>query len=411
LSHYWKLDPDTTGGTVTGARLNNGDPWLLSRRVGLGQVIQLAFGLDLRSGNLPSREAFVPMIHELVYFLANPRRTELNLEPKWELALPLNGSGDAFAGNGLNGTYENALSGARTTPVNRLDPAIQFNWRGGSPAEGIPADDFRVRWSGKIQPPRSGNYRFEADADDSLEVSIDGRNVLRTEKGKQRGRDVWLEANRLHDFKAEFRDKTGDATAVLYWSSDQLPRQIVPPSAFRSLTTPKGSDALAAYQVETPSGAVRKAEITGAAEGAVARIKGDIAAGLYRIRIPEEDRSKLGDLLAPDAKNIPFTVTRDPGESRLTPLTPGDREFLARYAGLLYPKSVDEALQILTGKSFGEELWKPLAVAAFCFLLIESALARWIAASRRSGTDERIRFEAKGGPSEAFRRQLEAIRK
>jgi hypothetical protein len=68
-------------------------------------------------------------------------------------------------------------------------------------------------------------------------------------------------------------------------------------------------------------------------------------------------------------------------------------------------------MEILTGKSFGEELWKPLAVAAFCFLLIESALARWIAASRRSGTEERIRFEAKGGPSESFRRQLDAIRK
>jgi hypothetical protein len=408
---YWKLEPETTGGTVTGARLNNGDPWLLSRRIGSGQIIQLASSIDLRGSNLPSREAFLPLIHELVYFLANPKRVELNLEPKWELALPLQGRGDAFAGNGLNGTYENALSGARTTPVNRLDPAIQFSWRGGPPADGIPPEDFRVRWSGKIQPPRSGNYRFEADANDSLDVSIDGRNVLRSENGKQKGRDVWLEANRLHDFKAEFREKTGDATAILYWSSDQLPRQIVPPSSFRSLTTPKGSDSLASYQVEGPRGEIRKAEITGAAEGAVARIQGDVAAGLYRIRVPEEDRSKMGDLLAPDAKTIPFTVTRDPAESRLTPLTAADREFLARYVGMLYPKTVDEALEILTGKSFGEELWKPLAVAAFCFLLIESALARWIAASRRSGTEERIRFEAKGGPSEAFRRQLDAIRK
>jgi len=111
---YWKIEPDTTGGAVVGGRLNNGDPWFLSRRSGAGQIIQLASSLDLRGSNLPSREAFLPLIHELVYFLANPSRIELNLEPKWELALPLTGRGDAFAGNGINGTYENALSGART---------------------------------------------------------------------------------------------------------------------------------------------------------------------------------------------------------------------------------------------------------------------------------------------------------
>ncbi|MBU6300084.1 MAG: BatA domain-containing protein [Verrucomicrobia bacterium] len=411
FSHYWRLEPEETAGAVVGGRLNNGDPWVISRREGAGQIVQLASSLDLRSGNLPSREAFLPLLHELVYFLANPRRIELNLEPKWELALPLSGRGDAFAGNGVNGTYEHALSGSRLKPVNRLDPAIQFTWREGAPADGIPAEDFKVRWTGKIQPPRSGNYRFEADADDSLEVSVDGRNVLRSEEGRQRNREVWLEANRLHDFRADFRERTGRAMAVLYWSSDQLPRQIVPPSAFRSITTPKGGTPLATFQVEGPLGEIRKAQVTGSAEGAVAKIQGDVAAGLYRIRVPDADRLKVGELLAEDAKTIPFTVTRDPAESRLVPLSPADREFLGRYLGLLYPETVEEALQILTGKSFGEELWKPLAVGAFLFMLIESALARWIAASRRAGTGQKIHFESKGAVSESFRRQLAALRK
>jgi hypothetical protein len=411
FAHYWKLEPDAASGAVVGGRLNNGDPWLLSRRDGAGQIVQLASSLDLRAGNLPSREAFLPLLHELVYFLANPSRIELNLEPKWELALPLSGRGDAFAGNGVNATYEQALAGSRLKPLNRLDAAIQFTWREGAPADGIPAEDFKVRWTGKIQPPRSGNYRFEADADDSLEVSIDGRNVLRSEQGRQRNREVWLEANRLHDFRADFREKTGQAVAILYWSSDQLPRQIVPPAAFRSISSPKGGTPLATFQVEGPLGEIRKAQVTGGAEGAVAKIQGDVAAGLYRIRVPDADRLKVGDLLAQDAKTIPFTVTRDPAESRLSPLSAVDREFLSRYLGLLYPETVDEVLQILTGKSFGEELWKPLAVGAFLFMLIESALARWIAASRRVGTDQKVRFESKGTVSEAFRRQLDAIRK
>jgi hypothetical protein len=411
FSHYWRAEPDTAGGTVVGARLNNGDPWLLARRNGLGHVILLTSSLDLRGGNLPSREAFLPLVHELVYFLSDPGRLELNLAPKWELALPLSGRAQAFAGNGLNASYEHALRGSRTPPVTRIDPALQFNWRQGSPVDGIPAEDFRVVWTGKLQPPRSGTYRFEADADDSLEVSVDGRNVLRSEGGRQRGRDVWLDANRLHDFKAEFRETTGNAMAVLYWSSDQLSRQIVPPAAFRSLPPKTDGDALATYTVEAPGGQTRQAKIQADAGGAVARIQGDVAAGLYRIRVPEADRSKFGDLLAEGAATIPFTVTRDPAESRLQPLTPADREFLANYLGLLYPGTPEEVLQILTGKSFGEELWKPLAMAALLFLLLESALARWIASSRRTGTEEAIRFETKGGPSEAFRRQLAAIGK
>ena len=40
------------------------------------------------------------------------------------------------------------------------------------------------------------------------------------------------------------------------------------------------------------------------------------------------------------------------------------------------------------------------------FLLVEIALSRWIARSRRMGEEIKIRFEAKDSPSSAFRDEL-----
>ena len=88
-----------------GGRLNNGDAYLVARKLGIGHLIMLGSSLDLRAGNLPSRQAFVPFIHELVYFLANPGNFDLNLDPKWELALNLAGNEHAFSGHGLRGEY------------------------------------------------------------------------------------------------------------------------------------------------------------------------------------------------------------------------------------------------------------------------------------------------------------------
>ncbi|MEM6279309.1 MAG: hypothetical protein AAF733_07530, partial [Verrucomicrobiota bacterium] len=60
----------------------------------------------------------------------------------------------------------------------------------------------------------------------------------------------------------------------------------------------------------------------------------------------------------------------------------------------------------LNGNQFGEELWKYLVVGALLFLLIEVALSRWIAHSRRLGEEITIQFESRESPSDAFHEQL-----
>lgn len=391
MTRHWKLDEEGIEGAVVGGRMRNGQPFLVTRRVGLGQIMVLATSLDLRAGTLPLRQAFVPFLHELVYFLAGPARDELNLEANWELVLHLSGEDEGFSGQGLQGEYFSA--GDHRTPKHvRFDSSIQFDWKQGSPAPDVPADRFSVRWTGSLQAPASGRYHFEAEADDVMQVSIDGRNVLRQGLGeKPRSRPVWLDANRLHDLKVEYEETAGNATAILYWESQGKPRQIVPPSAFRHAD--RGSrEVLAEYPVQGPGTKERRAVIEATPGGVAAKIQGDISAGLYFIQVPSSDRVKFGKLLAEGSDVLPFTVNRDPAESRMEAFSASERAFLQEHLGLVYPGAIEEVLQILQGKSFGEELWRPLTVAAMVLLLLEVALTRWISVSRRTGQEEAVSF-------------------
>ncbi len=73
--------------------------------------------------------------------------------------------------------YDNpSLTG---TPVLvRNDPNLDFNWNLDSPASGIPADNFTVRWSRLFDFKEAGDYRFLADADDGVKLYVDGWLII-----------------------------------------------------------------------------------------------------------------------------------------------------------------------------------------------------------------------------------------
>ncbi|MEM0969857.1 MAG: PA14 domain-containing protein, partial [Verrucomicrobiota bacterium] len=377
---------------AVGGRFESGDPWMAVRRLGEGQVVQLSTSLDLSDGNLPLQQAFVPFLHELTYFLANPQRQELNLRPSWDFALRLGGEEEGVdADLGLRGDYY-AGANLKVPQVTRTDRTIQFDWRQGSPAPGVPVDDFRVRWQGRLMVPKSGKWEFRAEVDDELELFLDGRSILRQGKGrKARSRQVWLEEGRSAELVVKYEEETENATVIVQWRGPGMPWQVIPPTAFRQSMEEKGN-VLREFEVVGPAGRERKGLLTATAKGPVVKIQGDVAAGLYQMRIPSEERGRFAHLLPPESEVLPFTVTRDPEESALSPLTKGDREFLENYLGLLYPEDPGDVLRVLSGGSFGEELWRTLAVAALLFLLLESSLTRWISRSRQAGQEATVSF-------------------
>jgi hypothetical protein len=69
-----ETDEVDQGGSVL-AKFENGLPWMVSRRVGKGNVVQLATPLDSDWSTLPSKNDFVPLLHELVFALSTQRTT------------------------------------------------------------------------------------------------------------------------------------------------------------------------------------------------------------------------------------------------------------------------------------------------------------------------------------------------
>ena len=79
--------------------------------------------------------------------------------PEWK--------GEYFANRKLTGT----------PTLVRNDASINFDWGEGSPAAGLPADNFSVRWTRKVYF-QAGTYRFTAQADDGVRLWVDGKLVI-----------------------------------------------------------------------------------------------------------------------------------------------------------------------------------------------------------------------------------------
>lgn len=99
----------------------------------------------------------------------------------------------------------------------RNDPVINFFWYNQSPAPGISADNFSVRWSRQVNFD-SGLYRFYAEADDGIRLFIDGYQVINEWHGSSSATytaDVNLSGSR--QVVVEYYEQSGEAFVRLRW--------------------------------------------------------------------------------------------------------------------------------------------------------------------------------------------------
>jgi hypothetical protein len=88
VSGYWQVIPASAGTQVRiGGRLESGEPWLMERELGAGRVFMLPMAFDRRDSNLSALKCFVPLVHEMVYALAEPALQNCNVQPGTEWAL------------------------------------------------------------------------------------------------------------------------------------------------------------------------------------------------------------------------------------------------------------------------------------------------------------------------------------
>ena len=135
---------------------------------------------------------------------------------------------------GLRGEYFRNRDLSGTPALVRVDAQIGFRWDRGSPTDnlmargeagpgqGVPADDFSIRWSGQLLPPVSGRYRIEAAANDGVRLYLDGRLLLDHWQAGDRlsanSASVELEAGRAYDIRLEYYEGERDAGVRLAWN-------------------------------------------------------------------------------------------------------------------------------------------------------------------------------------------------
>ncbi len=119
---------------------------------------------------------------KIVYAQGSAFTVELPVVVPRTVFHPAKDSSDA----GLKGEYFSGLDFSGAPVVTRTDQHLDFDWQSAAPVEGLLATKYSVRWSGVIQAPAPGDYKFDFHAndcypcsgDDTLRVVVDGKQVL-----------------------------------------------------------------------------------------------------------------------------------------------------------------------------------------------------------------------------------------
>lgn len=154
---------------------------------------------------------------------------------------PLRGSGD-----GLQGVYFDDQYLAGFT-ANQIDSAVDFNWAGGAPTPIIAPTSFSVRWTGRIQPYSHAaspegiedhvQYNFHTVSDDGVRLWVNRQLVIDNwtyHAPTENSGSITLISGVSYDIRLEYFQGSGGSKISLAWSSDNLPKEIVPQSQLYS---------------------------------------------------------------------------------------------------------------------------------------------------------------------------------
>jgi hypothetical protein len=100
----------------------------------------------------------------------------------------------------------------------RSDSRIDFDWGGGAPAPGVPADGFSVRWT-RTEWFDPGTYRFWCRSDDGFRLWVGELLVFDNwidQQGGWQSRDLYLAAG-SYPMRAEYYENLGGAVVMLNW--------------------------------------------------------------------------------------------------------------------------------------------------------------------------------------------------
>ena len=343
------------------AAFTNGDPFLATRGYGRGRCAVATCAFDARAGNLPGRAAFVPLVHELVAWAAGGG-VNLNVESAWSPSFVL----DSRSSGGLAARYcrqkrQHRKSGVRQDSLlDRIDPAIDFNWTDKTPGPTRAARQFlrpvagRPAAAGQRRIPDRGAGRRTHHRQHRQQ---DGPGTSVRPKRRKRAGCASRPANRSRS-KRFYEQQGGPAVARLFWTPPGGVRQIIPSAAW----IPAGDDdppVLRGHRSARPhpQGHRRASAAAAANSASTARPCRDSIRSSSR---PTSASSIAGMPVSP----LPVVVRGDIAESRLDPLDDADLAQLRARTDVILPQSTADVLAVLSGRGFGREITRTVAVAA-----------------------------------------------
>ena len=114
---------------------------------------------------------------------------------------------------GLKAEYFNNKKLEGDAVYSSVDSSINYKWSG-SPAKGVAADRFSIRWSGVFYSTMDEQIEFSVRGDDGYRMFIDGKQVLAdwSNHGTTERRYLFnAEANRKYDIRIEYFDNSSTA--------------------------------------------------------------------------------------------------------------------------------------------------------------------------------------------------------
>ncbi len=124
---------------------------------------------------------------------------------------------------GMMGEYFDNMNLSGEPVVIRIDSAVDFSYGTKSPAPGVPEDQFSVRWTGTLIPPKPIHH-IGTSCDDGSRLYLDGKLLIDdwTEHGEKPIRaEANLKVGKEYEIVFEYFDNALGATARLTWDLAQ----------------------------------------------------------------------------------------------------------------------------------------------------------------------------------------------
>lgn len=123
---------------------------------------------------------------------------------------------------GWAASYYSGSTRSEQAVIERVDAAVDFDWKHGEPDPKLKRDNFTVRWEGVLRPEESREYTFWMQADDGARVTIEGRVLFDSlDSPFRKSEKLYLRNDYDYHVVIDYIERSGVAKIQFKWDYPQ----------------------------------------------------------------------------------------------------------------------------------------------------------------------------------------------